>query len=85
MSPMQATKRISPKTTTIIDDGDFRYPVSTRALSKWEAEYGDLDTDNYEQFCADVDHLMPGVMPGSPEMIEECDSLLENGASFRRA
>lgn len=76
--------QLDPASTTIIDDGDFRYPVSTAALQKWEAEYGKITPQNYQQFCDSVDHLMPRVLPGSEKMISECASLLEAGAAFYR-
>lgn len=75
---------LNPKNTTIIDDGQFRYPVATEALKAWETANGKITPNNYEAFCGAVDHLMPGVIPGSAEMIEECEALSDAGAPVYR-
>ena len=72
--------KLNPTTTTIIDDGQFRYPVATAELIAFEEENGKITPLNYEKFCDSVDHLMPGVLPGSAEMIVECAALSEAGA-----
>ena len=72
--------KLNPATTTIIDDGQFRYPVATADLIAFEGMHGGIDRGNYDKFCDVVEHLMPGVLPGSAEMIAECTALAEAGA-----
>jgi hypothetical protein len=72
--------KLNPETTTIIDDGQFRYPVATADLTAFEAAHGKIGPANYEKFCDEVDHLMPKALPGSAEMIDECTALAEAGA-----
>lgn len=76
--------KLNPKTTTIIDDGTFRFPVATAHLEHWESQHGNI-SEGYENFCNEVDHLMPGVIPGSDEMINECSELANAGARVYRA
>lgn len=74
----------STQDKTIIDDGQMRYPVLTSELEAWETENGKITTENYEQFCDEVDHTMPGTLPGSGEMVRECAKLVEAGAEIYR-
>lgn len=72
--------KLNPETTTIIDDGQFLFPVSTDKLQAFVAAQGKVSAENYEKFCDTVPHLLPGVLPGSAEMIDECAALVESGA-----
>ena len=67
---------------TIIDDTQFRFPVSTGELSKWEEKNGTLTAENYEQFCSEVTPSIAG-MVGTQEMIDACASMLASGATLR--
>lgn len=69
--------------STIIDDAQFRFPVSTDALAKWEAANGRLTAGNYGQFCDEVKCSLPDVQVGTAEMIDVCAALIESGASVR--
>lgn len=68
---------------TVLNDGQFRYPVDTDRLFAWETENGPITAQNYEQFCDDVPCNLPGVIPGSQEMIDVCEALRETGSPFR--
>lgn len=68
--------------TTIIDDTQFRFPVATADLAKWEEKNGKLTAENYEQFCDDVKPSVAGTV-GTQEMIDACAEAIEAGASVR--
>lgn len=75
---------IDPQTTTIINDGQFLYPVSTAILDAWTAVNGPITAKNYEQFCYDTDAIEGTPFIGSQEMIELCEELIANGAATLR-
>lgn len=70
--------------TTIIDDTQFRFPVSTADLQAFEAAHGKVTAANYEEFCAAVKQGLPDVMVGTSEMIDVCAALEESGAPVYR-
>lgn len=72
------------KNLTIIDDGQFRYPVLTTELNQWETENGKIKPTNYELFCNSVEIHKKDVMVGTRKMIDYCAEALEEGAAFYR-
>ena len=68
---------------TVIDDGQFMFPVKSADLADWTEKHGDLeDNDRYNQFCRDVrfvgeDDLGP---VGSDAVIALCNALIDGGA-----
>lgn len=81
---MKNTAEINPTEITIINDGQFRYPVSTDAMSAWIAANGEIKTANYDKFCADVECIgeREHGTPGNPRMLAYCDSLIAAGADY---
>lgn len=77
-------KPLIPEQVTVIDDGQFRYPVNRQKLIQWEEKNEKITPATYEQFCSDVEMSLPDVLPGSAEMISVCDALLESGATLYR-
>ena len=66
---------------TIIDDGQFRFPVGSSDLTQWVAANGQLTLENYEQFCSEV---QSAVRPGTPECVRYCARLERDGAEVVR-
>ena len=48
---------MSMNDTTIINDGESRYPVLTADLFDWISSNGELTSDNYAKFCDEVDDI----------------------------
>jgi hypothetical protein len=69
---------------TIINDGQVKYPVSTKAMTAWVAANGPITSANYDQFCHEVECLgeKDHGTPGNRRMIEYCDKLREEGADY---
>lgn len=69
---------------TVIDDGQFRYPVWTVRLRDWITANSTITETNYEAFCADVPCLGEHSIgtPSSAAMIDLCQSLLDAGATL---
>lgn len=70
------------KDFTVIDDGQFMFPVKSVDLANWTSETGDLeDTDLYNKFCNDVPFFGNDLgSVGSQPVIDFCTALIENGA-----
>lgn len=71
------------KQYTVIDDGQFMFPVMSSDMTAWTAVNGDLeDNDRYNQFCQDVKFVGEGDLGsvGSDEVIAFCNALIEAGA-----
>ena len=61
---------------TVIDDGQFMFPVRSSELRDWKAINGPITAANYEQFCAEVDYLGAELgAPGSPQLLKLCLAL----------
>ncbi len=81
-------KLMSRENFTIINDGQFIYPVKTKDYLNWIKLNGPITPQNYENFCSSVDFVTgkvtkkKGWTVGSPEMIDYCKKLLENGANY---
>ena len=71
------------KNITVINDGQFIYPVWTADLKNWINKNGEINPKNYEDFCCDVEQISLLVI-GSKEMIEFCDELNEAGSDYIR-
>lgn len=68
---------------TVINDGQFRYPVLTSDLKAWTGVNGEITTANYETFCDAVECIGEKIgTPGSSKMVELCEQLVEAGADF---
>lgn len=72
-------------TITVINDGQFRYPVWTEEMKKWITANGEITASNYDQFCSDVDCLGEAEVgtPGSTEMIALCEELTDAGSDYQ--
>lgn len=68
---------------TIIDDGQFRFPVLTVELGAWTEKHGQPTPANYEQFCDDVPRVDPDIYVGSDELVEICRTLEEAGSPVK--
>lgn len=70
---------------TVINDGQFKYPVLTSDLSAWRDANGAITAGNYEKFCDEVDFLASELgTPGNAEIIDLCDALVAAGANTER-
>ena len=70
------------KDVTVINDGQFRYPVLTTEMRAWVAANGPITAANYDAFCGAVDCLGEREIgtPGNAAMIDFCATLIEAGA-----
>lgn len=79
--------QIDTAAVIIIDDGQFRFPVHMGRFEAFEEANGKLTHRNYEAFCDSVPVLTdgnPAPLVGSQEMIDNCEQLIEAGASLVR-
>ena len=67
---------------TVINDGQFRYPVMTESLKSWVDSHGAITSANYDQFCSDVECVgeIEAGTPGNTGMIELCRELIDAGS-----
>jgi hypothetical protein len=49
LQPKKQNMKLNPATTTIIDDGQFRYPVATADLTAFEAAHGKITAASDEE------------------------------------
>ena len=75
---------IDAKTVTVIDDGQFRFPVRTEAMRAWAAKQGKITASNYDKFCSEVECLGEREVgtPGNKGMIYFCAALIDAGADL---
>lgn len=75
---------IDAKNVTVIDDGQFRYPVRTEAMRAWAAKQGKITASNYDAFCSEVECLGEREVgtPGNKGMIDFCAALIDAGADL---
>lgn len=73
----------APQLYTVIDDGQFRYPVLTAKIKKAGATQADLvamDADAYGAWCSRVP-MVREVSSGTHECIDLCQRLVGRGVS----